>query len=93
MPIVLVHGVPETDAIWDEFRAHLTGRESITVSPPGFGVPVPDGFGATSDDYVAWLTAELEGALGPDSTGWAVLGLFSVGIGLHLARTIVRGAV
>lgn len=40
----------------------------------------------------AWLTHELEGALGPDSTGWAILGLFSVGIGLHIARTIVRGA-
>jgi pimeloyl-ACP methyl ester carboxylesterase len=65
VPIVLVHGVPETDAIWDEFRAHLTGHESITVSPPGFGAPVPAGFGATSDDYVAWLTAELERIEGP----------------------------
>jgi pimeloyl-ACP methyl ester carboxylesterase len=65
VPIVLVHGVPETAAIWDEFRAHLAGRESVTVSPPGFGAPVPDGFGATSDDYVAWLTAELERIDGP----------------------------
>jgi pimeloyl-ACP methyl ester carboxylesterase len=65
VPIVLVHGVPETDAIWDEFRAHLIGRESITVSPPGFGAPVPEGFGATSDDYAAWLTAELQRIDGP----------------------------
>src|SRR6185437_2423888 len=27
---------------------------------PGFGAPVPAGFGATSDDYVAWLAAEVE---------------------------------
>jgi pimeloyl-ACP methyl ester carboxylesterase len=65
VPIVLVHGVPETAAIWDDFRVHLVGRESITLTPPGFGAPVPDGFGATSDDYVAWLTAELERIDGP----------------------------
>jgi pimeloyl-ACP methyl ester carboxylesterase len=65
VPIVLVHGVPETDAVWDEFRAHLAGRESITLSPPGFGAPVPEGFGATSDDYLAWLTAELQRIEGP----------------------------
>jgi pimeloyl-ACP methyl ester carboxylesterase len=59
VPIVLVHGVPETDAIWGDFRAHITRRETITLTPPGFGAPVPEGFGATSDDYVAWLTAEL----------------------------------
>ena len=65
MPIVLVHGVPETDAIWDEFRAHLGGDEVITLSPPGFGVPAADDFGATSDDYVDWLTAELRRIDGP----------------------------
>ncbi|MGH2474574.1 MAG: alpha/beta fold hydrolase, partial [Candidatus Limnocylindrales bacterium] len=65
MPIVLVHGVPETEAVWDEFRAHLAEIESITLSPPGFGAPVPEGFGATSDDYVAWLTAELRRIDGP----------------------------
>ena len=65
MTIVLVHGVPETEAIWDDFRAHLGSHEVITLSPPGFGAPVPDGFGATSDDYVAWLTAELQWIDGP----------------------------
>ena len=65
MTIVLVHGVPETDAIWDGFRAHLGSYDVISLSPPGFGTPVPDGFGATSDDYVAWLTAELQRIDGP----------------------------
>ena len=65
MPIVLVHGNPETDAIWDELRTHLGRDDVVTLSPPGFGAPVPDGFGATSDDYVAWLAAELERIEGP----------------------------
>jgi pimeloyl-ACP methyl ester carboxylesterase len=65
MPIVLVHGNPETDAIWDELRAHLGRNDVIALSPPGFGAPVPEGFGATSDEYVAWLAAELEAIEGP----------------------------
>ena len=60
MTVVLVHGNPETDAIWDELRAHLGRDDVVALSPPGFGAPVPEGFGATSDEYVAWLTAELE---------------------------------
>ena len=61
--IVLVHGNPETDAIWDAFRACLGRDEVVALSPPGFGAPVPDGFGATSGDYTRWLAGELE-ALG-----------------------------
>ena len=39
----------------------MLGRDDVvTLSPPGFGAPVPDGFGATYDEYVAWLTAQLE---------------------------------
>jgi pimeloyl-ACP methyl ester carboxylesterase len=65
MPIVLVHGNPETDAIWDDLRQHLGRTDVVTLSPPGFGSAVPDGFGATSDDYVNWLAAELEAIAGP----------------------------
>jgi len=65
MPIVLVHGNPETDAIWDELRMHLGRNDVVPLSPPGFGSPVPDGFGATSDAYVSWLAAELEAIAGP----------------------------
>jgi pimeloyl-ACP methyl ester carboxylesterase len=60
MPIVLVHGNPETAAIWDDVRAHLGRDDVVALSPPGFGAPVPDGFGATADEYMAWLIAELE---------------------------------
>ena len=65
MPIVLVHGNPETDAIWDDLRTHLGRSDVLTLSPPGFGAPVPEGFGATSDEYVAWLGEELEKIDGP----------------------------
>ena len=65
MPVVLIHGNPETDAIWDDVRAHL-GREAVvTLSPPGFGAPVPDGFDPTSDGYVRWLEGELKSLSGP----------------------------
>src|ERR1700709_990815 len=65
MPVVLVHGVPETAAIWDPMLAELGRDDVITLSPPGFGAPAPGGFGATSDDYVTWLTGELEQLSGP----------------------------
>lgn len=65
MPVVLVHGVPETAAIWGPLRAELGRDDVVTLSPPGFGAPVPAGFGATSDDYAQWLATELEGIDGP----------------------------
>jgi pimeloyl-ACP methyl ester carboxylesterase len=37
----------------------------VALSPPGFGGPVPEGFGATSDEYVAWLAAQLEANFEP----------------------------
>lgn len=64
MTLVLVHGVPETAAIWDEVVAEL-GRDVVRLSPPGFGAPVPPGFQATSDAYRDWLVAELEQIDGP----------------------------
>lgn len=58
-PVVLVHGNPETDDIWDPLVPLLGRDRVIRLSPPGFGAPVPPGFGATSDDYRDWLIAEL----------------------------------
>ena len=57
--IVFVHGVPETAALWRKVQAAI-GRESVAVELPGFGCPRPDGFGATRDEYVAWLLGELD---------------------------------
>ena len=59
MPAVLVHGVPDTAAVWDPLRAHLDRDDVVTVALPGFGTPRPAGFTATKEAYVEWLTAEL----------------------------------
>lgn len=62
MTIAFVNGVPVTPAIWtpliDELPDDLQ-REVVLLSPPGFGSPVPAGFGATFDDYCDWLVHEL----------------------------------
>src|SRR5215217_2331870 len=59
MPVVFVHGNPETDAIWEPLVEAL-GRDDVTcLSPPGFGASAPDGWGATRDDYQDWLVGAL----------------------------------
>lgn len=65
MTLVLVHGNPETAAIWDPMRTALARRgvgadDIVALSPPGFGAPVPTGFAATMNEYRDWLAAELE---------------------------------
>ena len=59
MPAVLVHGVPETPAVWDPLRSHLQRDDVVSLQLPGFGCARPDGFGATKEEYVAWLEGEL----------------------------------
>jgi pimeloyl-ACP methyl ester carboxylesterase len=59
MPAVFVHGVPETPAIWDALRSHLGRDDVIALQLPGFACPRPSGFGATKEEYVAWLVGEL----------------------------------
>ena len=60
MTIVLVHGNPETDAIWRPMLEELGRDDVICLSPPGFGASVPDRFGASGIDYRDWLIGELE---------------------------------
>jgi len=60
MTIVLVHGNPETDAIWDDLVSHLRNDDVVRLSPPGFGCAVPSGFDCSTDAYRDWLAVELE---------------------------------
>lgn len=68
MTKVLVHGNPETAAIWRPLTAALAERgvtDVVAVSPPGFGAPVADGWEATPAAYVAWLANEISQLDGP----------------------------
>jgi pimeloyl-ACP methyl ester carboxylesterase len=58
-PAVLVHGNPETPALWDPLASCLQ-RDVVRLAPPGFGAPRPPGFGATMPEYRDWLVGELE---------------------------------
>jgi pimeloyl-ACP methyl ester carboxylesterase len=60
---VFVNGNPETAAIWDGLLAELDRPDTLRLSPPGFGSPVPDGFACTAQAYRDWLIGALE-ALG-----------------------------
>lgn len=64
MVVVLVHGNPETAAVWtplvEELERLDRAREVVRLSPPGFGAPVPDGFAATVEAYREWLVGELD---------------------------------
>jgi pimeloyl-ACP methyl ester carboxylesterase len=60
MTVVLVHGNPETDAIWGRLIDALGREDVVRLSPPGFGAPLPEGFPATYLAYRAWLEDELE---------------------------------
>ncbi|MEL6982391.1 MAG: alpha/beta hydrolase [Actinomycetota bacterium] len=69
MTKVFVHGNPETAAIWgplvDALVAGGLEDEVVTVSPPGFGAPSPEGWDPTPASYVAWLGERLEAIDGP----------------------------
>ena len=59
-PAVFVHGNPETSAVWGPLLGELDRSDVVCLSPPGFGTPLPDRFGASMNDYRDWLIARLE---------------------------------
>jgi pimeloyl-ACP methyl ester carboxylesterase len=62
MPAVLVHGVPETAAVWHRVVAALARPDVLTPQLPGFRSPRPAGFDATKEAYVDWLIDQVERA-------------------------------
>jgi pimeloyl-ACP methyl ester carboxylesterase len=60
MPAFLVHGVPDTAALWDGVWPHLDRTDIIAPNMPGFASPVPAGFDATKDSYAGWLIEQVE---------------------------------
>lgn len=60
---VFVHGNPETSAIWSLLVDELdkNGINNIVLlTPPGFGAPTPNGWGASVNEYRDWLLSELD---------------------------------
>ena len=54
MTIAFVHGNPETDVVWSGLVGELADRGVdgiVMLSPPGFGAPVPAGWGGTREEY------------------------------------------
>ena len=95
MPAVLVHGVPDTQHLWDSVRAKLRRQDVVALSLPGFGAPLPAGFDATVRSYLDWLTREI-GRFGEpvDLVGhdWgAVFALLVAGLRPGLVRTLACG--
>ena len=65
MPAVFVHGVPDTQQVWDAVISRLGRKDVLTLSLPGFGRPVPAGFSATKEAYADWLLGQLAAIEGP----------------------------
>jgi pimeloyl-ACP methyl ester carboxylesterase len=59
VPAVFVHGVPDTSVLWDPVLAELARDDTIALRLPGFGEPVPNGFGCTKADYAEWIVQQL----------------------------------
>jgi len=60
MAAILLHGNPETPVIWRPLLDQLSRTDVVTPQLPGFGCAVPDGFGATKEEYVDWFVGEVE---------------------------------
>lgn len=60
-PLVLVHGNPENSTVWGPLLEVLDRPDAVLLSPPGFGVPLPDDFDVSPVGYEQWLTCQLEG--------------------------------
>ena len=62
MVCVLIHGVPDTPAMWGPLKKQLALGEDEIITPalPGFTSPAPKGFDCTKEAYIDWLINILE---------------------------------
>lgn len=97
MTVVLVHGVPESHAVWAPLIDVLGRDDVICLSPPGFGAPLPDDFDPTHHSYRDWLETQLESIDPPiDLVGHDFGGIHVVNVMMHrpdLVRSWVSDAV
>jgi pimeloyl-ACP methyl ester carboxylesterase len=90
MPAVFVHGVPDTQRLWDGVLSYLSRKDTVTLSLPGFGVEAPAGFGSTKEEYADWLIGELEAIGEPVDLVGHDWGAFLVGRAVCLRPDLVR---
>lgn len=95
MPVVFVHGVPDTHRVWHHVISRLDRDDVVTLSLPGFDSPVPDGFNASKEAYLEWLLTALNALPKPlDVVGhdWgAILVMRAVSVQPELARSWALG--
>ncbi len=60
MPVVLIHGVPDTTEVWDSLRGELSRKDVLALKLPGFDDVVPPGFTCTKEEYVNFIAERLE---------------------------------
>ena len=65
MPVVFVHGVPDTQRVWRALIGRLRREDVVTLSLPGFGCEIPSGFDCSKEAYCDWLLREMDNAGGP----------------------------
>jgi len=65
VPVVFVHGVPDTFRLWEPIVSHLDGVDARLLALPGFDWPVSPGFSATKEAYVDWVIESIEDIGGP----------------------------
>lgn len=65
MPVVLIHGVPDTARVWDGLAMRLHGYAPVRLRLPGFGCEVPEGFDCTKEAYAGWIAGQLAAIEGP----------------------------
>ena len=96
MVAIFVHGVPDTERVWHRVLERLARQDVLTLSLPGFGGPVPEGFSCTKEAYVEWLIKALEAQPSPvDLVGhdWgALLTLRAVSLRPDLVRSWAYGS-
>ena len=96
MVVVLVHGNPETGALWGPLVDALGRDDVVRLSPPGFGAPLPEGFSASYLDYRDWLEDQLEGIYPVDLVGHDFGGIHVMNVVMHrpeLVRSWVSDVV
>ncbi|MEZ5381017.1 MAG: alpha/beta hydrolase [Microthrixaceae bacterium] len=92
MTKVLVHGNPESSAVWGPLLDQLAHRgvdDVVCLSPPGFGAPLGERPPRSPQDYRDWLIGELERCDRPvDLVGhdWGAGHLYAVLAQLKSAR-------